>query len=70
MRSRLALPDYFRAVDVFRDSTHPKGLGDELGRHFLKREGALIDYPCVCIMFTFSLNFFSACTCEIDAALE
>ena len=41
-----------------RDSAHPKGLGDELGRHFLKREGTLIDYPCACIIMS-RINFFT-----------
>ena len=45
-RSRLAPPDYFRAVDV---NTHE--LGDDLGRHFLNREGALIHYSFACVHF-------------------
>ena len=45
-RSRLAPPDYFRAVDVY---THE--LGDDLGRHFLNREGALIHYSFACVHF-------------------
>ena len=49
---------------------HTKGLGDDLGRHFLKCEGALIRYPCAFVhLFT---EFLSACTHteRIDAALE
>ena len=41
-------------VDIYRDSVRPKGLGDELGRHFLKREGALIDHSlCLYIIIAF-----------------
>ena len=38
----------------------PKGLGDDLGRHFLKCEGALIRYPCA--FDHFFTEFFLACT--------
>ena len=46
--------------------TRPKGLGDDLRRHFHKREGALIHYPCVV------LTFFQPVPApkEIDATLE
>ena len=51
----------------------PEGFGGDLGRNFLKREGALIHYSCS--LFT---EFISACThaernrhrSRIDAALE
>ena len=33
---------------------------DDLGRHFLKREGALIRYPCAFVHFF--TEFLSACT--------
>ena len=56
--SRLAPPDYFRAVDV-HTRARPNGIDDDLGRHFLKREGALIHYPCACGHFSL---IFSACT--------
>ena len=45
------------AVDVYM---RLKGLGDDLGCHFLKREGALIHYPCACVHFF--TEFFLACT--------
>ena len=47
--------------------TPEKGLGDDLGRRFLKREGALIHYPGACVHF--SLQPVPAPN-EIDAALE
>ena len=48
----------------------PKGLGDDLGRHFLKREGALIHYPCACVHIF--MGFFQPVPApnEIDSALE
>ena len=49
-RSRLVPPDYIILPS-------PKGLGDDLGRHFLKREGALIRYPCALVHFF--TDFFS-----------
>ena len=64
-RSRLVSP-YILLPSRPSMFTRPKGLGDDLGRHFHKREGALIHYPCVV------LTFFQPVPApkEIDAALE
>ena len=44
-----------------------KGLSNDLGRHFLKRDGAQIHYPCACVhFFTDPVHVPN----EIDAALE
>ena len=58
-RSSLASPDYFRGVNVLRDSARPKGLGDELERHFMKHEGVLIDYPCNCTPYSRTFSRWS-----------
>ena len=58
--------DIFAVFAVGGSST--KGFGDDLGRNFLKREGALIHYPCACVHF-FLFQPVPAPN-EIDAALE
>ena len=67
--SRLVPPDRTSEPSMFIHAP-PKGLGNDLGRHFLKREGALIHYPCACVHFF--TDFFEPAPApnEIDAALE
>ena len=57
---------------MLTDSACLKELGEELGRHFLKREGALIDYSlCLHNYNYYSSSFQPVPTLnEIDGALE